>query len=187
MPEQKIVIISGPSGAGKSSIVNGLKNIDKRFRFTVSATTRPKRPEEVDGKDYFFITEKKFKTRIKNNEFIEWENVHNNLYGTQLDQFSPIYETDEIILMDIDTKGAINIKKHYSEALLIFIEPLSPDILIKRLNTRKTESGDIIETRMQRVTEELKLACRFDKHVINDELPAAVNEVYEIVTKRFGK
>ena len=167
--EGKLVIISAPSGAGKTTIVKYLLESGLNLSFSVSATTRPLRGNEKDGIDYFFLTASEFRKRIKNDEFVEWEEVYKDLlYGTLKSEIERIWANGNNVLFDVDVKGGINIKKKFGEkSISLFIMPPSVEELENRLINRATDSIEKIRIRVDRAQEELKLADQFDAIIIN--------------------
>ena len=155
--------------------------------FSVSATTRAKRAEEVDGKDYFFLTVDEFKKRVAAGEFVEWEEFYGNRYGTLKREVDRLLKNGQDLLFDLDVKGGLSIKKQYPEALLIFIRPPSIEILRQRLIGRKTEDEATVKTRMARVPMELELGKKFDHQVVNDDLTTAIEEVQKLIDQHFKK
>ena len=149
--------------------------------FSVSATTRKKRFYEEDGKDYFFISEKEFEEKIKNNEFIEWEKFYDYYYGTLRSYVEKNLKEGKSIVLEVDVKGALNIKKNFPEAVLIFILPPSIEELKKRLKNRKTETEEDFNKRIERAKMELSFKNKFDYNVVNENLESAEKEVFEII------
>ncbi len=150
--------------------------------FSVSATTRRKRETEVDGKDYFFLTEEEFNRRVANNEFAETEEVYpGKWYGTLKSEIDRLLNAGQDILFDLDVKGGLSIKKLYPEACLIFIKAPSFDVLKQRLAGRKTEDAATVQKRLDRVPLELELGKQFDYQVVNDALQTAIDDVQKIV------
>jgi guanylate kinase len=180
----KVVIISAPSGAGKTTIVKHLLQIrELNLAFSVSACTRPIRPDEKDGKDYYFMTVNQFKDKIDDGEFLEWEEVYkNNYYGTLRSEVSRIWSLGQHVLFDVDVMGGINLKEKFGDnALAIFIRPPSIDILRMRLESRGTESAEKIRSRVNKASLELKFARKFDVIVLNDVLEKALEETQRLV------
>jgi guanylate kinase len=159
-----------------------------QLSFSVSATTRKIRGGETDGVDYIFITEETFKEKINNEQFVEWEMVYPGMYyGTTIDEMKRIWGEGKTPLLDIDVKGAMNVKRMFGEQVLtIFIEPPSIEILQERLMRRGTESAEHINTRISKAKEEMEYRNSFDKVIMNDELERAANEVKEIITRFLG-
>lgn len=181
----KLVIFSAPSGSGKTTLVKWLLEQNLNLRFSVSATSRPKRETEKNGKDYFFLTPEKFREKIKQNDFLEWEEVYTDkYYGTLKSEVEKMLEDNINVLLDIDVKGGINVKKMYGgNALSVFIMPPDIEELKKRLINRGTDSEDVINERIKKASYELSFAGKFDKTVINDNLDTAKRECYGIVSK----
>ena len=185
MPEQfhKIVILTAPSGAGKTSITNFLKERFSQLCFSVSCATRSKRPNEVDGEDYYFITEEDFKKKIKEHAFAEWEMVYEGkYYGTLKKELERIWALGKVPILDIDVKGAIHVEDEYPiNTLSIFIEPPSIEALKNRLISRGTETSESLEARISKSAYELSFAQHFDKVVLNDNLEQACARAEEIL------
>ncbi len=186
MKEGKIIIVSAPSGAGKTTIVRHLLSKYSNFAFSVSATTRKARGNEVNGVDYFFLTIDEFKTKINNNEFLEWQEVYpDNFYGSLKDEVEKILNSGKNILFDVDVVGGSNIKKYYgARALALFIQPPSIPELEKRLIARSTDDQKVIRERVEKAERELSYAPLFDTIIINDTLEHALQEA-EICVKNF--
>lgn len=152
--------------------------------FSVSATTRKKRENEIEGRDYFFLTEEDFRRRVRSAEFVEWEEVYpGKLYGTLKAEVDRLLNDGHDVVFDVDVKGGLSIKKQYPEACLIFIRPPSVDALQQRLTERKTEDEAMLAKRLERVPLELELGNAFDFQVVNEILQTAVNDVQKIVSK----
>jgi guanylate kinase len=185
----RIVIISAPSGAGKSTIVKHLLSGDINLEFSISATTRQPRGEEINGREYYFLSIEDFRERIKKGEFIEWEEVYKDqIYGTLKSEIERIWSNGNHVLFDVDVKGGINLKNIFgSKAVSIFIMPPSIDELEKRLVSRATDNPEKIKMRVAKAEEELKLAGEFDHIVINNNLEQAESEVYKLVTSFLNK
>jgi guanylate kinase len=177
----RIVVVAAPSGSGKTSIAREILRRYPSLRFSVSATTRPKRPTETHGKDYFFLDRAEFEKRIAAGEFVEWEMIYGNLYGTLKCEVDAALENGSHLMFDVDVKGALSIKRAYPEACLIFIRPPSVEILEQRLRARLTEDAETLRQRMERVPMELEQARLFDHVVVNDVLGIATDEVDAIV------
>jgi guanylate kinase len=174
-----LFVVSGPSGTGKSSILEMFLRQDTQTRFSVSYTTRAKRDHEIDGRDYHFVDEAKFRAMVAEGDFLEWENVHGHLYGTpRREVLQPLSEGADVML-DIDVKGALTVKEKWPEAVLIFIDTPSPDELVRRLSARGEKE---IERRMQRVREEVAKKGLFTYVVVNDTLNKAYEEFKSIIT-----
>lgn len=183
MQNGKLIIITAPSGAGKTTIVKYLLQQIPTLAFSVSATTRSIRPNEKDGIDYYFLTVDVFKNKIENNEFVEWEEVYpGRFYGTLKSEVENLLKKGKQIIFDVDVMGAMNLQYHFPERTLsIFIKPPSTEVLIERLEKRKTETPQTLETRIERFKLELAFENKFDKVIINDVLAIAEREAYEAV------
>ena len=150
--------------------------------FSVSATTRPPRTGELDGKDYFFLSKGDFQQRVEHGELVEWEEIYGNYYGTLKSEVDRALQQGTIMLFDVDVKGALSIKKTYpNDSVLIFIKPPNFEALEQRLLNRKTEDDATIRRRLDRVPMELDKGSQFDWQVVNDDLTTAVNKVDEII------
>jgi len=175
----KIIIFSAPSGAGKTTIVHAVLQRIAFLEFSISATTRPKRPHEINGRDYYFLNEEKFRHYLDKGSFLEWEEVYpGKFYGTFFSEVERIVTHGNSAVFDVDVKGGLNIKKYYgSGALSIFIMPPGKDALRTRLMARATESPQEIENRLQKAEAELSFSNQFDQVVVNDDLAIAVDKV----------
>ncbi len=183
----KIFVVSAPSGSGKTTIVrNTLKEIPE-LEFSVSATTRNRREAEVDGKDYFFISEAEFEEKIRKDEFIEWEQFYDYYYGTLKSYVDHKINSGKSIVLELDVKGAVNMKKSYPDSVLIFIMPPSLEVLKNRLINRKTESERDLQKRFERAEMELGYKDNFDYVVVNEKLNFAKNQVLEIVKNEISE
>jgi guanylate kinase len=180
----KLVIISAPSGAGKTTVVNHLLGSGLNLSFSVSATTRPRRGDEENGIDYFFMSVREFKSRIDNNEFVEWQEVYHDLfYGTLKSELERIWSEGNHVVFDVDVRGGLNLKRIFGEkAISIFIMPPSVEELANRLRKRGTDSQEKVMMRINKANEELTVANQFDKIVINDNLEKAKDLVLKTVT-----
>ena len=173
----KLIVFSAPSGSGKTTIVRHLLGIkDLNLEFSISATSREKRGNEIDGKDYYFLSLKEFKNKIKNDEFLEWEEVYrDNFYGTLKTEVERIWAMGKNVIFDIDVSGGLRIKRKFpEETLAIFVKPPSIDELKISLKNRKTESEDKINMRVAKASAELATAPLFDVIVVNDDLEKAL-------------
>lgn len=181
----KLIIFSAPSGAGKTTLVKHLLQQNFRLEFSVSATSRQPRPGEVDGKDYYFLTQEDFRKKIGDEEFLEWEEVYNGIfYGTLKSEVERIRSAGKNVIFDVDVVGGLNIKKIYgSEALAVFVQPPSVEELRKRLENRSTESEEKIKMRIAKAEQEIEFASRFDVIIVNDDLPKALNEAENVVSE----
>ncbi|KAF0201071.1 MAG: guanylate [Bacteroidetes bacterium] len=171
----KLIIVSAPSGAGKTTLVKHLLNSSLNLGFSVSATSRPKRTGETDGKDYFFLTTEDFREKIKNGDLLEWEEVYEgSYYGTLKTEVEKLLFAGKNVIFDVDVVGGLNIKKIYGKrALSVFISPPSIEVLELRLTNRGTDSAATIAHRMEKARWELDFAPQFDLILINDNLEAA--------------
>lgn len=180
----KIIIVSAPSGTGKSSIISKIiDNPELALGFSVSATSRSPRGEERDGREYYFLTPDEFSRRIEAGEFVEWEEVYKGTcYGTLLSEVERVTGEGRNLIMDIDVKGALNVKKRFGdEAVSIFIMPPSLEELERRLRGRQTDSEEAISRRLGKAGYEMTFASEFDERVVNDNLSRAASEVEEII------
>ena len=179
----KIVIISSPSGGGKTTICNKLLELHKNdaWTFSISATTRPKRPNEADGREYYFKSESEFKAMEDSGEFAESCLVHGNTYGTPSKPLETILRDGGVILLDIDYKGAKKIRAEYPEAISIFVSPPSLEELERRLRQRGTESEESLRIRFRGSVEEMKRHVEFGHLVFNENLEKAIAEVDEVI------
>ncbi len=179
----KILVFSAPSGAGKTTIVRYLLNEFPELIFSVSATTRKPRKNEVNGKDYFFIDEKEFLKKIELNQFVEWQKFYDYYYGTLREFVDKNLEKGKYVVLEVDVKGAINIKKQYPDAVLIYIAPPNLDELKKRLIQRNTETDEDFKKRIERAEMELTYKDKFDYIIVNDNLEKAKQTAKEIIKK----
>lgn len=179
------LVLSAPSGAGKTTIARALVDNETDFAFTVSATTRPIRGQEVHGEDYLFLTREEFQGMIDRGEFVEWAEVHGQFYGTPLASLVEAEAEGRHVLMDIDVQGAVQIREAVPEALLLFILPPSVEVLLDRLLGRGTEEEEAIRRRLTTALKELEAAEGFDFFIINRDLGRAIAEVREVA--RSGK
>lgn len=180
----KLIVFSAPSGSGKTTIVRHLlKQEQLNLEFSISATSRDKRGEEIHAKDYYFLSAEEFKTKIKNDEFLEWEEVYrDNFYGTLKTEVERIWKLGKHVIFDIDVSGGLRIKRKFpEETLSIFVKPPSIDELKIRLKKRKTESDDKINMRVAKASAELATAPLFDVIIENDNLEKALNEAETLV------
>ncbi len=177
----KLLIFSAPSGSGKTTIVKHLLSSDLHLEFSISATSREIRGNEVDGEDYYFFTVERFRDKIKQEEFIEWEEVYkDHLYGTLKSEIERIWNNGNHVVFDVDVKGGINLKKIFGkEALSVFIMTPSINTLRERLKSRGTDTEDNIEMRIKKANEEINSADEFDVIIVNDNLEKACDEAYK--------
>lgn len=185
LPKGKLIVFSAPSGSGKTTIVRHLLKQEKlNLEFSISATSRDKRGEEFDGKDYYFLSSKEFKSKIKNDEFLEWEEVYrDNFYGTLKAEVERIWAKGKHVIFDIDVSGGLRIKRKFpKETLAVFVKPPSIDELKIRLKKRKTESADKINMRIAKASAELATAPLFDVIIENNNLDKALKEAETLVS-----
>ncbi|MBJ7882075.1 guanylate kinase [Gelidibacter salicanalis] len=184
-PQGKLIVFSAPSGSGKTTLVRHLLQQEElNLEFSISATSREKRDNETDGKDYYFLDAQAFKNRIKNDEFLEWEEVYrDNFYGTLKTEVKRIWAKGKNVIFDIDVSGGLRIKRKFpDQTIAIFVKPPSIDELKIRLKKRQTESNDKINMRIAKASAELATAPLFDVIVINDDLDKAIQESYTLVS-----
>ena len=185
MQHRKIVILCGPSGSGKTTITRHLLDINPVLAFSISATTRDKRGSEKNGKDYHFLTVADFENKIKEDAFVEYEEVYKDVYyGTLKSELEHIWNQNKIPVLDIDVIGATNIKHNYApNVLTIFVHPISLENLKHRLHKRATESAESFAKRIHKAEEELAMADTFDKIVYNDSLDKATEQANVFVNQ----
>ena len=182
----KIIVVSGTSGSGKTTLVNHLLNKkDLNLSFSISACSRQKRNFEIDGENYLFLSELEFKNKIKNNEFLEWEEVYpNHFYGTLKASVEEVLKSGKNILFDVDVKGALAIKTYFQhQARTIFIHPLSINTAKARLIDRGTETGRDLSYRIDKMKDELTFSDQMDYTLLNDDLASAKKLIYNDVKK----
>jgi guanylate kinase len=179
----KLIIIAAPSGAGKTTIVKHILQQFPQLSFSVSATTRPIREGEKNGKDYYFLAEQEFKSRIANDEFIEWEMVYvGKYYGTLKSELLRVWNNDQHIIFDVDVEGGLHIKNKYpTNSLAIFINPPSLETLKQRLTNRNTESDESLNERISKAEHEMSFASEFDVVLTNDDLQKALLEAEKLI------
>ncbi|HMP92316.1 MAG TPA: guanylate kinase [Phnomibacter sp.] len=189
MPSQKIIIITAPSGAGKTSITRYLLSKFENLRFSISATTRPPRPYEQHGKDYYFLSLQQFQEHIKAGDFLEWEMVYEGkYYGTLRSEVFRMWQQHQVPLLDIDVKGAIHIQQQFArQCLSVFIEAPSLEALKSRLENRGTETPETIATRLNKASYEMSFKHHFNAVVVNDVLERACEEVAQLVADFFAQ
>lgn len=179
----KCIIFSAPSGAGKTTIVHALLNSMPQLAFSVSACSRAPRGKEIDGVDYHFLTADEFRTKIQNDEFVEWEEVYSDMYyGTLKSEIERIWSLGKTVVFDVDVVGGLNLKKNFKElALAVFIQPPSLTILEQRLRNRKTDSEEKIQIRLAKSIQELERATEFDVIIENNVLEVAIEKSKKLV------
>ena len=183
MKEGKFIVVSAPSGSGKTTLVKALLSENLDLSFSISATSREPRADEVDSVDYHFLSTIEFKNHIKQGAFIEYEEVYpNKFYGTLKTEVERKWKSGKHIIFDIDVIGALNIKKKYpNQTLSIFINTPSIDILEERLRSRGNDSESGIQERIQKANEEIKFSEKFDKSIINDDLEKSKKQIIKVV------
>jgi len=181
----KTLIFSAPSGSGKSTIVHHILDLYPEMEFSVSATSRKPRGEEREGVDYYYLTPAKFRKLIAQDAFVEYEEVYEGrFYGTLKSEVERIWNAGHVIIFDVDVKGGVNLKKYFGDdALSIFIQAPSVEVLRERLVKRGTDSPEDIENRIAKAEEEMTYAPQFDHILINDDLQTAFAEAEEVVAK----
>ena len=181
----RLIIFSAPSGSGKSTIVRWLmkEHPELQLYFSISCTSRPPRGTEKNGVDYFFITPDDFRLKIKQDAFLEYEEVYEDrFYGTLKEQVEKQLDAGQNVVFDVDVKGGINIKKAYGkQALSVFIQPPSIEELRRRLVLRATDSAEAIEERLAKASYELTFAEKYDCIVVNDDLNVAQQETFSVI------
>ena len=179
-----LVVISGPSGVGKDAVVSRMRERGRRYHFAVTATTRPRRDQEEDGVDYFFVSEGSFRRMDRDGELLEWAEVYGNLYGVPKRQIIEALDNGTDVIVKTDVQGAATIRKLAPQAILIFLAPPSVEELASRLRRRKSESPDDLELRLRTAEAEMEEAPEFDHVVTNhrDRLDATVDEIDGIVS-----
>ena len=184
--EGKLIIISAPSGSGKSTIIGRVMQDEAlKLAFSVSATTRPRRGQEVHGVDYYYLSQEEFEGMIANNELVEYQEVYpGRYYGTPKSEVERITAEGCNVVLDLDVLGGVNVKKMYGDrALSIFIQPPSVEVLRERLIKRGTDSMEDIENRVGKAEFEISIGPQFDHTVINDDLDTAVAEVHDLIAR----
>ena len=184
MKQGYLIVLSAPSGTGKTTICKELLNRNKKWKFSISATTREKRANEKDGVDYVFMSKDKFNSHLKFGEFLETEWVHGYQYGTLIDPLEDVLDNQEVMILDVDVKGGYNIKDEYQDQVIsIFIEPPGENpgeqllILEERLTKRGNENSTLIKQRLRRFDNEMNYKKKFDHHFVNDDLDKVILEI----------
>lgn len=180
----KVIIFSAPSGSGKTTLVKHCLGIFPELEFSISATTRSPRGEEINGKDYYFLNPDEFRQKISEDAFVEYEEVYTDkFYGTLKSEVKRIWDNQKIVIFDVDVVGGINLKKIFGEqAMSIFIAPPSIEELERRLINRNTDSLDTIKIRVSKAQEELNYQHQFDKIIINNDLQLAKNQIENLIS-----
>jgi guanylate kinase len=179
--EGLLFVVSAPSGAGKTTLCKALTDSLENLTHSISYTTRKPRPGEIDGRDYYFATEERFRNMVRAGDFAEWAQVHSNLYGTSRRVLDDMRTERIDVILDIDTQGAKQIKEKYHEAVFIFIMPPSLEILEERLRNRKSDNEEEIKKRMRRARDEIKDYTMYDYIIVNRDFERALAELRSIV------
>jgi guanylate kinase len=177
----QLFIVSAPSGAGKTSLCKSVVKEVENLKTSVSYTTRPSRPGEVDGEDYYFVDREQFRTMIENNDFLEYAEVHGNLYGTSRSQLMSLQKLGFDILLDIDAQGAMQLKKKYKEGVYVYILPPSFEVLKTRLEERNSDSSEEIARRLKKAREEIWNYREYYYLIINDDFNRALESLKAII------
>jgi guanylate kinase len=175
------IVLSAPSGSGKTTICREILRTHAEITLSVSATTRPRRPEELDGQDYLFVSPERFSEMVRREELAEWASVHGHFYGTPRSRLEACLRGGMWVLLDIDIQGGLRVKELYPESVLVFVLPPTLDELAARLQRRGTESDDVRRTRLTNALKEIEALVRYDYLVINDLVPRAVADVEAII------
>ncbi len=188
MSTGKLIVISAPSGTGKTTICNRLLKNNPTWKFSVSATTRELREGEVDGRDYIYMSNEKFEHAVMFGDFLEWEWVHGNKYGTPIDQLEDALSAGHTMLLDVDVKGGMSVMEEYADEVIgIFIEPPGDDlpeqleILEERLNQRGNEPPQLIVKRLKRFPLEIEYKDKFMFHFVNEELDETIKDIEKVI------
>ena len=176
-----VYVVAAPSGAGKSSLVKALMELDAAVRPSISHTTRPPRRQEIDGREYHFVSDAQFDALIQNQAFLEWATVHGHRYGTSRESIEQRIAQGADVVLEIDYQGALQIKKIFANAVLIFIFPPSWEELRSRLKNRGEDSPEVIETRLKNAAHEMSQAPKFDFVIINELFERALFDLKAIV------
>lgn len=186
MPDtkKKLIVLSSPSGGGKSTVARYLLRTFPQLQFSISATTRPKRPRETHGKEYYFMDIPEFFRKLQNNEMIESEEIFGNYYGTLKTEIDKAINQGKILVFDVDVKGALSLKEAYpKESVLIFLTPADKSALEQRLRRRHTETEEQVQVRLRRAEMEISKSVEFDHVIVNDVLATTFEEVKTLVEK----
>lgn len=178
-----LFVVSSPSGGGKSTILEEVLKQDLNLSYSISFTTRKQRDYEENGKHYFFVSESEFEEMIVQNEFLEWEKVHGNFYGTSRKKIEAQLEQGKNIVLDLDVLGALKLKEKNPRTVLIFITVSSLEILEARLRNRKSETEETIQVRLERAAKEMAFTEKYDHVIENLEIEKSVNEFKEIINQ----
>lgn len=187
MSRALLFVLSAPSGAGKSTLINAIRPIFPEMLYSISCATRAPRGAEVHGRDYYFVTEEEFRSMIRDDRFLEWKEVHGNLYGTPAEPVREALRSGRSMILDIDVEGAKEVFGKVSDAVGIFISPPDASTLEQRLRGRGTDSEEVIRRRLANAVVEMEYAGDFDYLVTNDDLAAATEELAAIIRKEIGE
>lgn len=179
----RLFVVSGPAGVGKGTLVQRVRAEYPCLGLTVSATTRKPRPGEVDGVAYHFMSDAEFTAHVEAGDFLEWAQVHDHRYGTLKSEVDRCLSSGESVVLEIDVQGARNVKKRYPDAVLVFIEPPSWEVLVSRLTNRGTEDASSLQLRLADAKHELELASKYDVRIVNDDLDEATRELSQTFEK----
>jgi guanylate kinase len=179
----RLFVISGPSGVGKGSVVRLLLERDPTLYFSVSAKTRPPRPGEVDGREYWFVSEDRFDELVESGALLEWASMFGHRSGTLAEPVERARAEGRDVILEIDVQGARQVREHVPDGVSIFLQPPSREELVRRLEARGTERGKALERRLAEIDDELAEARRFDHVVVNDDLSRAADEVAAIIER----
>ena len=184
MAKIKLILLSAPSGSGKTTIAREILSRHPDMLFSVSATTRPIRSGETEGKDHFFMTKEDFLRRREAGGLVEWEKIYGNYYGTLKSEIDRALSLGQTMLFDIDVKGALSIHRQFSgDTAMIFIKPPNFEVLKNRLEERRTENPEALKQRLDRVQMELEQGNAFDYQVVNEDLQKAIEEIDSIIIR----
>lgn len=181
--KKKLFVLSGSSGVGKGTVINGFLKRNPSFSLSISCTTRKMRPGEAEGVNYFYLTREEFEKSIKNNEFLEWAEFAQNLYGTKRAFVEKCLNNGKDLILEVETIGALKVKDQMPDAVLIFIAPPSFEELEHRLRNRHTEDEATIQKRLSAVREEIERAKKYDYTIVNDKVETAIEKLEEIIKK----
>lgn len=176
-----LIVLSGPSGAGKGTICQEILRQLPDVNYSVSATTRPPRPGEVDGLHYFFRARENFQDMIEKDELLEWAEFCDNYYGTPRFAVEQAIQAGKDVILEIEIQGALQVKKRFPQGVFVFVVPPSMSVLSERIHKRGTESEDVIQKRLETAIRELEYVTEYDYVVVNDELPMAVDKLKSIL------
>ena len=176
-----LLVVSGPSGAGKGTICAAIRKIFPKLNYSISMTTRAPRKGEVEGTSYFFRTNEEFEKLIKEDAFLEYARVYDHYYGTPKKYALDKIENGESVLLEIDIQGAMLVKQRYPQGVFVYVVPPSLDVLSARIHGRGTDSEEVIQKRLAKITDELAMAHKYDYIIVNDVLEDAVHKVCSIL------